>query len=113
LQGNGPSPSREDLEQAGDRTGRRLVPDPARRLDGPRDALTVASVDRTGCDEFVFRAYLTDSLRPDTMLHFPTVQECGGGKVDRWIEIPSEGKSVDDHQYPAPGLKLMPAKATH
>jgi len=61
-------------------------------------------------DEFVFRAYLTDSLKADAMLHFPTVQECEGGKADRWIEIPAEGKSGDDYQYPAPGLKLLPAK---
>jgi uncharacterized protein YcnI len=64
-------------------------------------------------DEFVFRAYLTDSLKPDTMLYIPVVQECSGGKADRWIEIPSEGKSADDYQYPAPGLKLLPARATH
>ncbi|HET6346600.1 MAG TPA: DUF1775 domain-containing protein [Myxococcota bacterium] len=64
-------------------------------------------------DEFVFRAYLTDSLKPDAMLYFPVVQECSGGKADRWIEIPAEGKSLDDYHYPAPGLKLLPAKATH
>lgn len=64
-------------------------------------------------DEFVFRAYLTDSLKPDAMLYFPVVQECSGGKADRWIEIPAEGKSPDDYRYPAPGLKLLPAKATH
>lgn len=64
-------------------------------------------------DEFVFRAYLTDSLKPDAMLYFPVVQECSGGKADRWIEIPAEGKSADDYQYPAPGLKLLPAKANH
>ncbi|MEE1609874.1 YcnI family copper-binding membrane protein [Microvirga sp. CF3016] len=64
-------------------------------------------------DEFVFRAYLTDSLRPDTMLYIPAVQECEGGKADRWIEIPAAGKSADDYRYPAPGLKLLPPKATH
>ncbi len=64
-------------------------------------------------DEFVFRAYLTDSLKPDTMLYFPTVQECAGGKADRWIEVPAEGKSADDYEHPAPGLKLLPARATH
>jgi periplasmic copper chaperone A len=82
-------------------------------IEGVREIVWTGKLLDKHYDEFVFRAYLTDSLRPDTMLHFPTVQECGGGKVDRWIEIPSEGKSVDDHQYPAPGLKLMPAKATH
>lgn len=61
-------------------------------------------------DEFAFRAYLTDSLKADTKLYFPTVQECGDGKADRWIEVPAEGKSADDYEYPAPGLKLLPAK---
>jgi len=63
-------------------------------------------------DEFVFRAYLTDGLKPDTTLYFPVVQECSGGKADRWIEIPAEGKKADDYKYPAPGLKLLP-KATN
>jgi uncharacterized protein YcnI len=62
-------------------------------------------------DEFVFRARLTDSLTPGTVLYFPVVQECEGGKVDRWIEVPAEGKSADDYKYPAPGLKLVPAKS--
>jgi uncharacterized protein YcnI len=65
-------------------------------------------------DEFVFRAYLTSSLKADSTLYFPVVQECESGKSDRWIEIPAEGKSADDYKFPAPGLKLMPAKAaTH
>ena len=63
-------------------------------------------------DEFVFRAYLTDSLQPNTMLYIPTVQECEGGKADRWIEVPTEGKSADDYEHPAPGLKLLPAKTS-
>jgi periplasmic copper chaperone A len=63
-------------------------------------------------DEFVFRAYLTDSLKPDTSLYFPAVQDCEGNKAERWIEIPAEGKSADDYKSPAPGLKLRP-KATN
>jgi periplasmic copper chaperone A len=61
-------------------------------------------------DEFVFRAYLTEALKPDTTLYFPVVQECEGGLADRWIEIPAQGKSADDYKYPAPGLKLAPAQ---
>jgi uncharacterized protein YcnI len=64
-------------------------------------------------DEFVFRAYLGEGLKPDTVLYFPAVQECEGGKAERWIEIPAEGKSADDYKHPAPGLRLMPAKASH
>jgi uncharacterized protein YcnI len=63
-------------------------------------------------DEFVFRAYLTECLKPDAMLYFPAVQECEGNKAERWIEIPAEGRKADDYNYPAPGLKLLP-KATN
>jgi uncharacterized protein YcnI len=58
-------------------------------------------------DEFVFRGYLSEQLPANTTIYFPTVQECEQG-VDRWIEIPAEGKSPDDHEFPAPGLKLLP-----
>jgi uncharacterized protein YcnI len=58
-------------------------------------------------DEFVFRAYLTDSLKAGEMLYFPTIQECEKG-AHRWIEVPAEGKKADDYKEPAPGLKLLP-----
>lgn len=61
-------------------------------------------------DEFVLRAYLTGDLKPGTVLYFPTVQECPDGAAERWIEIPAEGKSVDDYEFPAPGLKLIEKK---
>lgn len=61
-------------------------------------------------DEFVFRAYLTPDLKPDTVLYFPVVQECADGGVDRWIEIPAAGKAADDYETPAPGVKLVPKK---
>jgi uncharacterized protein YcnI len=64
-------------------------------------------------DEFVFRAALTDGLQAGTTVYFPIVQECEGGKADRWIEIPAAGKSAHDYKYPAPGVRLLPAKATH
>jgi uncharacterized protein YcnI len=60
-------------------------------------------------DEFVLRANLTHALKPDTTLYFPVVQECDKG-VERWIEIPAEGKRAGDYQRPAPGLKLLPKK---
>jgi len=61
-------------------------------------------------DEFVFRAYLTPGLQAGTNLYIPAVQECEGGKAERWIEIPAAGRSADDYRFPAPGLKLLPAK---
>lgn len=60
-------------------------------------------------DEFVLRAKLTEGLPADAMLYFPTVQECEQG-AERWIEIPAAGKSADDYEQPAPGLKLLPKK---
>jgi len=56
-------------------------------------------------DEFVFRARLTD-FPIGTTVYFPVVQECAGGAVERWIEIPAPGKSDDGYETPAPGLKI-------
>lgn len=60
-------------------------------------------------DEFVMATYLTPSLKPNSMLYFPVVQECEQG-VSRWIEIPKEGRGGHDHdsKSPAPGLRLIP-----
>ena len=56
-------------------------------------------------DEFVFRVALTD-FPIGSVVYFPVVQECPDGKVERWIEIPAAGKSDDDYETPAPGLKI-------
>jgi uncharacterized protein YcnI len=58
-------------------------------------------------DEFVLSTSLADSLKAGAMLYFPVVQECEGGKADRWIEIPAAGKVADDYPNPAPGVKLL------
>jgi len=79
------------------------------------DVLTegVTEIDWTGGDlpdawyeEFVFRGKLPDE-GAGTTLYFPVVQECEGGNVVRWIDIPEAGKSADDYETPAPGLKLL------
>jgi periplasmic copper chaperone A len=58
-------------------------------------------------DEFVFSSYLTSSLKPDTTLYFPVVQECEQG-VSRWIDIPAAGNAGHgDSKTPAPGIKLI------
>ena len=57
-------------------------------------------------DEFVFRGRLPDE-GAGTTIYFPVVQECEGGAVDRWIDIPEAGKSADDYEKPAPGLQLI------
>ncbi len=60
-------------------------------------------------DEFVISTFLTGVLKPDTVLYFPTVQECEQG-VSRWIEIPEGDHAAHAHdsKWPAPGVKLLP-----
>ena len=58
-------------------------------------------------DEFVLSTFLTGSLKPNTTLYFPVVQECEQGS-SRWIEIPQDGKPAHDSKSPAPGVRLMP-----
>jgi uncharacterized protein YcnI len=60
-------------------------------------------------DEFVFRAKLTEDLKPGAILYFLAIQECTQG-AERWIEIPEAGKDPESYEYPAPGLKLLPAE---
>jgi uncharacterized protein YcnI len=78
--------------------------------EGVREIIWTGNLPDEYYDEFVFRGRLTDSLQAGTMLYFPTVQECEKG-VDRWIEIPAAGKDPESYEYPAPGLKLLPALA--
>jgi uncharacterized protein YcnI len=61
-------------------------------------------------DEFVLRGTLAGDLPAGGMLYFPVVQECEGGAVERWIEIPQAGQGEDDLDTPAPGIKLLPKK---
>ena len=59
-------------------------------------------------DEFVVSSFLTDTLKPNTTLYFPVVQECEKS-VSRWIEIPAEGAAHShEDKSPAPGVKLLP-----
>jgi periplasmic copper chaperone A len=56
--------------------------------------------------DFVIETYLTASLKPNTTLYFPVVQECEQG-VSRWIEIPPDGAShAQEGKWPAPSVKL-------
>jgi periplasmic copper chaperone A len=58
-------------------------------------------------DEFTIDTYLTGGLKPNSMLYFPTVQECEQG-ISRWIDIPPQGSGPHDTKSPAPGVMLMP-----
>lgn len=56
--------------------------------------------------EFVVETYLAGSLKPNSTLYFPVVQECEQG-VSRWIEIPrDEAAHSHEGKWPAPGVKL-------
>jgi uncharacterized protein YcnI len=57
-------------------------------------------------DEFVLAMFLTGDLKPDTVLYFPTVQECEQG-ISRWIDIPADPAHAHDSKWPAPGVKLL------
>ena len=58
-------------------------------------------------DEFVFEAFLTDSLPSGTTIYFPVIQQCET-RIERWIEIPEPGKTPDDYEHAAPALALVP-----
>ncbi len=57
--------------------------------------------------EFVMSVRLPDT--PGETLYFATVQECEEG-VERWIEIPAEGRPGDDLDQPAPSIVLTSPK---
>ncbi|MEO6841317.1 MAG: DUF1775 domain-containing protein [Bradyrhizobium sp.] len=57
-------------------------------------------------EEFVIGTFVTGALKPDTVLYFPTVQECEQG-VSRWIDIPADPAHPHDSKWPAPGVKLL------
>ncbi len=58
-------------------------------------------------DEFVFRAYITDGFKAGQVIAFPVIQMCEGGATTQWIEVPADGKSVDDYEHPAPAITLV------
>lgn len=57
-------------------------------------------------DEFAFRGRFA-GLAPGAVVHFPVVQECAGGAVHRWIEIPAPGQDAHDLEEPAPAVTIV------
>jgi uncharacterized protein YcnI len=57
-------------------------------------------------DEFVMRLRLPD--RPGEPLHIAAIQECEGGRVSAWADIPEAGRRVSDYRHPAPAIRLLP-----
>jgi len=89
----------------------------AYELWGEKVSEGVQEIDWTGgnlpddfYDEFVLRGTLAGDLPAGQMLYFPVVQECEGGAVERWIQIPQAGQGEDDLETPAPGIRLLPKK---
>jgi periplasmic copper chaperone A len=79
----------------------------AKLSDGVREVVwSGGKLSDDNYDEFVISTYLTAALKPNTILYFPTVQECEQG-ISRWIDIPAEA-SAHESKSPAPGVKLMP-----
>jgi uncharacterized protein YcnI len=74
--------------------------------EGIREVAWSGKLPDENYDEFVFQGFLSDTLKPDSTLYFPVVQECEKG-AERWIEVPAEGKTSRDYRFPAPGLKLV------
>ncbi len=75
--------------------------------EGAREVMWTGHLSDENYDEFVLSTYLTDDLKPGTTLYFPVVRECDEG-VNRWIEIPAEGKTGGGYKDPAPGVTLLP-----
>jgi periplasmic copper chaperone A len=75
--------------------------------EGVREVIWTGRLADDNYDEFVLSTYLSDQLTPNRMLYFPVVQECETG-VNRWIEVPAEGKAPSDYKEPAPRVMLLP-----
>ena len=74
--------------------------------EGVREIVWSGKLPDDRYDEFVFRAFLTEDLKPGETLYFPVVQECAKG-ANRWTEIPATGQDAHDLTHPAAGLKLL------
>ncbi len=79
---------------------------------GVREIAWTGKLEDQHYDEFVFIGQVGTTLKPDTMLYFPVVQECEKG-VERWIDVPAHGASgghSHDLKSPAPGIKILPRR---
>lgn len=59
-------------------------------------------------DEFIIRGTVGPDVAPGSVLHFPVVQECAGGKAE-WTDISGDPKA----EGPAPKLTVLPGKSGH
>ncbi len=61
-------------------------------------------------DEFIFSGFMAKTLKENTRLFFPTVQECDQGE-QAWVEIPEAGQPSRGLKFPAPGIRLIQVNA--
>lgn len=80
--------------------------------EGVREIVWTGELPDAFYDEFVFRGRITDRLPAGETLYVPVVQECANG-AERWIEIPAAGQDPDALEFPAPGVKIVPASGGH
>lgn len=96
-------------------TGVRPMPKPGWELSTKKEGNVIAwtggHLPNGWYNEFVFVAWLPEAPA-GTMVYFPVVQECVEG-VNRWIAIPTEGKSTHEYDKPAPGVMLTAAEPGH
>ena len=58
-------------------------------------------------NEYCISTNRTGTLKADTRLYFPVVQQ-GAQGVSRWIDIPADPAHAKDSKSPAPGVRLIP-----
>jgi uncharacterized protein YcnI len=71
----------------------------------PQEISWTGVLEDSSYDEFVLWVS-TAKTAPLGPLYVPIVQECGD-KVQRWIEIPSDGNTPASLKSPAPSLRLI------
>ncbi|GLS48752.1 hypothetical protein GCM10007885_15960 [Methylobacterium gnaphalii] len=65
-------------------------------------------------DEFTFFARISDNFAPGATVYFPVEQECAGmgdKSVVAWAQVPQAGQNPHDLKTPAPGVRIVAAKA--
>ena len=78
--------------------------------EGPREVVwSGGNLPDKQHDEFSVRVFITDAFKPGTTVYFPALQQCAVG-VNRWIEIPANGKKAEDYEMPAPGVTIAPQR---
>ncbi len=76
--------------------------------EGVREVIWSGKLGDEFFDEFMFEAFLADTLPAGEVLYFPTYQQCEKGEW-QWTQIPAPGEDAHKLATPAPGIRLLPA----